>query len=284
MPRRKAPVIPDDLLDQLLARGDAATALNSGGLLDALKKALPERALNAEMDYHLDDAGEAGNTRNDYGRKTVTTGTGKVEIEVPRDRMGTFDPQLIAWYQRRFPSFDDKIICAGHEHPGDQRASARDLRHRYIRRPDQHDHRCSSRRGCRLAATSAGRDLSAGPRRGGPVNSEQTDHRCCAAGTAHGSMVYGTAKRYLNGTATRGACNEQLRDITIVLFRNVQPTGNRNSHSVRRRPEHPRLRASAYARSSDSGYPLDCRWSGSPLSRSDPSFPSLPNGPMLQTC
>ena len=76
MPRRKAPVIPDDLLDQLLAGGDAATALNSGGLLDALKKALAERALNAEMDYHLDDAGEAGNTRNGYGRKTVTTSTG----------------------------------------------------------------------------------------------------------------------------------------------------------------------------------------------------------------
>ncbi|MFZ5664730.1 MAG: IS256 family transposase [Pseudomonadota bacterium] len=110
MPRRKAPVIPDDLLDQLLAGGDAATALNSGGLLDALKKALAERALNAEMDYHLDDAGEAGNTRNGYGRKTVTTGTGKVEIEVPRDRAGTFDPQLIARYQRRFPGFDDKII------------------------------------------------------------------------------------------------------------------------------------------------------------------------------
>jgi putative transposase len=110
MPRRKAPVIPDDLLDQLLAGGDAATALNSGGLLDALKKALAERALNAEMDYHLDDAGEAGNTRNGYGRKTVTTGTGKVEIEVLRDRAGTFDPQLIARYQRRFPGFDDKII------------------------------------------------------------------------------------------------------------------------------------------------------------------------------
>lgn len=110
MSRRKAPIISDDLLDQLLAGDDAATALNSGGLLDALKKALAERALNAEMDYHLDDAAEAGNTRNGYGRKTVTTGTGKVEIEVPRDRAGTFDPQLIARYQRRFPGFDDKII------------------------------------------------------------------------------------------------------------------------------------------------------------------------------
>ena len=53
MARRKAPAIPDDLLDQLLAGGDAATALNSGDLVNALKKALAERALSAEMDYHL---------------------------------------------------------------------------------------------------------------------------------------------------------------------------------------------------------------------------------------
>ncbi|MBB3862351.1 putative transposase, partial [Novosphingobium hassiacum] len=45
-----------------------------------------------------------------YGRKTVVTDTGKIEIEVPRDRAGSFDPQLIAKYQRRFPGFDDKII------------------------------------------------------------------------------------------------------------------------------------------------------------------------------
>jgi putative transposase len=103
-------VIPDALLDQLLAGSDAAAELNSGGLLDALKKALAERALNAEMDYHLGDEAEAGNTRNGYGRKTVTTDTGKIEIEVPRDRAGSFDPQLIAKYQRRFPGFDEKII------------------------------------------------------------------------------------------------------------------------------------------------------------------------------
>jgi putative transposase len=61
------------------------------------------------MDHHL-DGGEAGNSRNGYGRKTVVTDTGKIELEVPRDRQSTFDPQLIAKYQRRFPGFDDKII------------------------------------------------------------------------------------------------------------------------------------------------------------------------------
>jgi putative transposase len=102
MARRKAPAIPDDLLDQLLAGGDAATALNSGELVNALEKALAERVLSAEMDYHLSDEAAVENSRNGYGRKSVLTGMGKIEIAVPRDRAGSFDPQLIAKYQRRF--------------------------------------------------------------------------------------------------------------------------------------------------------------------------------------
>src|SRR4051794_15731211 len=51
-----------------------------------------------------------GNRRNGYGKKTVITDTGQIELEVPRDRQARFDPQLIAKYQRRFPGFDDKII------------------------------------------------------------------------------------------------------------------------------------------------------------------------------
>lgn len=110
MSRRKEPAIPAELLDQLLAGGDAAAALQQGGLLDSLKKALAERALNAEMDHHLGHEEQAGNSRNGYGRKTVVTEAGKIAIDVPRDRQGSFDPQLIAKYQRRFPGFDDKII------------------------------------------------------------------------------------------------------------------------------------------------------------------------------
>jgi len=110
MSRRKEPVIPAELLDRLLAGTDAASALGQGGLLDSLKKALAERALGAEMDYHLGSDDQAGNSRNGYGRKTVITDTGKINIDVPRDRSGSFDPQLIAKYQRRFPGFDDKII------------------------------------------------------------------------------------------------------------------------------------------------------------------------------
>ena len=110
MARRKEPAIPDAILDQLLGGADARTAFDQGGLLDALKKALTERALNAEMDHHLAGEDGAGNSRNGYGRKTVVTETGKLDLAVPRDRQASFDPQLIAKYQRRFPGFDDKIV------------------------------------------------------------------------------------------------------------------------------------------------------------------------------
>src|SRR3954447_4451854 len=103
MPRRKEPKIPDALLDQLLAGADPKAAFDPNSLLDGLKKAFAERALNAEMDHHLAGEGSAGNSRNGYGKKTVLTDTGKIELEVPRDRRASFDPQLIAKYQRRFP-------------------------------------------------------------------------------------------------------------------------------------------------------------------------------------
>jgi len=112
MPRRKPPSIPDELLDQLLSGSDPRATLADGGLLDGLKKALAERVLNAEMDHHLEGGEPDGraNSRNGYGSKSVLTGTGKLELQIPRDRLATFDPQLIAKYQRRFPGFDDKIV------------------------------------------------------------------------------------------------------------------------------------------------------------------------------
>src|SRR5215211_7297071 len=91
MPRRKELKIPDAILDQLLAGADPKTAFDPNGLLDGLKKALAERALNAEMDHHLSGE-EAGNSRNGYGRKSVLTDTGKIELEVPRDRQASFYP------------------------------------------------------------------------------------------------------------------------------------------------------------------------------------------------
>src|SRR5437763_10785643 len=110
MPRRKEPRIPDAILDQLLAGADPKTAFDPNGLLDGLKKALAERALNAEVDHHLAGDGGAGNSRSGYGRESAITDTGRIELEVPRDRQASFDPRLIAKYQRRFPGFDDKIV------------------------------------------------------------------------------------------------------------------------------------------------------------------------------
>jgi putative transposase len=89
MSRRKEPAIPAELLDQLLAGTDGAAALDQGGLLASLKKALAERALNTEMDHHLGHEEQVGNSRNGYGSKTVITDTRKIAIDVPRDRSGS---------------------------------------------------------------------------------------------------------------------------------------------------------------------------------------------------
>jgi putative transposase len=99
---------------------------------------LAERALNAEMDHHLDSGEPDGrmNSRNGYGRKTVLTDTGRMAIEVLRDRLATFDPQLIAKYRRRLPGFDAKVVSLSPLPPATaagQGMSARGLSVREIR-------------------------------------------------------------------------------------------------------------------------------------------------------
>lgn len=89
----------------MLAGGDAKDAFGRDGLIDALKKALAERALNAEMDHHLATGEPDGsaNSRNGFGAKTVLTDTGPLELQVPRDRLASFDPararQRVSWTQ-----------------------------------------------------------------------------------------------------------------------------------------------------------------------------------------
>jgi len=108
--------IKNEIVDELLKDIDPKKVFSSEGLLSQIKKALAERMLNAEMDQHLEGEAAAasgepsGNHRNGYNKKTVTTDTSQVELEIPCDRRGTFEPQLIAKYQPRFPGFDDKII------------------------------------------------------------------------------------------------------------------------------------------------------------------------------
>ena len=104
--------IKKDMLDDLLAGRDPKAVFSKDGLFDELKKALAERVLNAELDDHLDNEAAEGsrNRRNGSSKKTVLTETAKIDIRIPRDREGTFDPKLIQRYQRRFPGFDDKIV------------------------------------------------------------------------------------------------------------------------------------------------------------------------------
>ena len=104
--------IKKDMLDDLLAGRDPKAVFSKDGLFDELKKALAERVLNAELDDHLDNEAAEGsrNRRNGSSKKTVLTETAKIDIRIPRDREGTFDPKLIQRYQRRLPKFDATVL------------------------------------------------------------------------------------------------------------------------------------------------------------------------------
>ena len=112
MASRRKLAVPDELLDQLVDGSDALEAFQSGDLVQDLKKALAERILNAELDHHLDDEDErsSGNHRNGHSRKRVLTDDGRMELSIPRDRRGRFDPKLVEKHCRRLPGFDDKVI------------------------------------------------------------------------------------------------------------------------------------------------------------------------------
>lgn len=110
---KRPPKFDPELLDALLAGEDPKTVLSSKGLFGDLKKALAERMLNAELDHHLAQPEEeaSGNHRNGSSSKTVLAEDAKLELQIPRDRQGRFEPALIAKYQRRLPGFDDKVIA-----------------------------------------------------------------------------------------------------------------------------------------------------------------------------
>jgi len=111
--------LPNDLIDGLLAHYKKPEDLiGENGLLKQLTKALVERALEAEMAEHLGhDKHEpvknaTGNTRNGKSRKTLKGDFGELPIEVPRDRAGSFEPQLIPKHQTRWTGFDDKVFSS----------------------------------------------------------------------------------------------------------------------------------------------------------------------------
>ncbi|MEQ8407031.1 MAG: IS256 family transposase [Gammaproteobacteria bacterium] len=79
-----------------------------------LTKITVEAALNGEMDHHLgfgkNEQSESSNNRNGYTSKTLQTEDGQFDVDTPRDREGSFQPQLVKKHQRRFTSMDDKIL------------------------------------------------------------------------------------------------------------------------------------------------------------------------------
>ncbi len=106
-----------ELLDELLADYETPEdLLGDEGLFKQLKKALLERALGAELTDHLgyekgDPAGRGtGNSRNGHSGQKVLTEDGAVELAVPRDRNGSFEPAIVPKGERRLDGFDDRIL------------------------------------------------------------------------------------------------------------------------------------------------------------------------------
>ncbi|MEW5891470.1 MAG: IS256 family transposase [Pseudomonadota bacterium] len=124
MPRKNKKVTPvevtpvtikPEVLEQLIPGPMKAAEFES--LFRGLKKALLERALGAELTHHLGyKPGEPRpdgqtNHRNGTTAKTLITDDGPLMIDTPRDRAGTFEPQIVGKHERRFTGFDDKIIA-----------------------------------------------------------------------------------------------------------------------------------------------------------------------------
>jgi putative transposase len=111
-------LLPDGVIDELLAGARTEEEITGqGGLLGQLTKRLVERAMEVELGDHLgyephaEPPGGSGNTRNGTSPKRLVTEHGEVQINAPRDRDGSFEPQIVRKRQRRFEGFDDKILA-----------------------------------------------------------------------------------------------------------------------------------------------------------------------------
>jgi transposase-like protein len=112
-------IIDEELADQLLgkAQAEGVELLGPDGLLSQVTKAVLERALAEEMTGHLgyeknDPSGRgSGNSRNGTTGKTLLTDVGAVDLAVPRDRNGTFEPKIVRKGQTRLEGFNDRIIA-----------------------------------------------------------------------------------------------------------------------------------------------------------------------------
>lgn len=115
----REPVVSEEIAEQLLARAEAegVDILGPDGLLGQVSKAVLERALSEELTDHLgyerhDPAGRgSGNSRNGSYGKRLLTDLGPVDLEIPRDREGSFEPKIVPKGSRRLEGFNDKVIA-----------------------------------------------------------------------------------------------------------------------------------------------------------------------------
>jgi putative transposase len=110
--------LPDGVIDELLAGASTEQQITGqGGLLGQLTKRMVERAMEVELtdhlgyETHVEPPGGTGNTRNGSTPKRLLTEHGQVQVNTPRDRDGSFEPQIVKKRQRRFEGFDDKILA-----------------------------------------------------------------------------------------------------------------------------------------------------------------------------
>ena len=112
--KKQDPNRVDALLDELLEEHQSPEEiLGESGLLKQLSKRLIERALAGELKAHLKEQAEAGqnNSRNGHSKKTVQSNHGEMELSIPRDRQGSFEPVLVPKHQRRIAELDEKILA-----------------------------------------------------------------------------------------------------------------------------------------------------------------------------
>jgi transposase-like protein len=109
--------LSDELVDQLLKENpNPGELFGDTGLIKHLTKRLVERALEGEMVEHLGyqkhapEGRNKGNSRNGKTTKNVSGDFGTTTIEIPRDRDGTFEPQIVKKGQRRLDGFSQKVI------------------------------------------------------------------------------------------------------------------------------------------------------------------------------
>jgi putative transposase len=120
MPRTRKPKptdVPEDVLDHFAGPAGPMSPADVDAVMRRFKKALVERMLGGELTHHLGyppggtKPVETSNQRNGTGGKTVLTEEGPLDLDIPRDRDGTFEPRLIAKHERRFSGFDDKMLA-----------------------------------------------------------------------------------------------------------------------------------------------------------------------------